>query len=623
MISKYWHTNRTIVLITGIQKYFYSILLIALCFGIFISHAFYVTKTYQYPVWDERTYIADAVGYVQIKKDNPTNLFGKINQIYSHFLNTPKPLYPLTISFPLFLFGTAHSYKIALLVNGFYYIATIILIFLLGKEFLSKKTSFLGSFIFATYGFPLFYLHFAYTETAATTFVVLSLYFLVKTDNFKKTKYIIFFAIAFALGFLTRWNVPIFIVGSLAVCLILYFFSKSKKSKQNIQLLIKNIFILCVIILIPLIFFYFPGFNSFYAYFHNNFVLGPEWVPDNMKNPFSPQSVIYYVNVLAQQTIFFNILFYTGIVTSIIFWRKYAFLLSGVVISYFFLTFLFIYKDDRFLVPMYPLIALISATLFDFFEVSKKRIWISYLLIIFTIILGLFNFLGSVWGIGPMKFSINGNNQTVPHSIVIPMPFGHPRRIWLAPISWPPRPNEGNAQRIVNQIKKDWGIKNRPPYVLRTFEMSQVGDAIASIVNYHDLGVIQEISLLGLPNNSDKSYFESINVADYILIKDGIIDDNRTKGKDIIWDKSIPFLKEFNQVVKVKNGLPKNFAPISTIAIQYDKSTLIIYKKQRDLTLNEWVQFVRMFENINSESQAKIILHIKSLNPNKSDKTTK
>ena len=292
-------------------------------------------------------------------------------------------------------------------------------------------------------------------------------------------------------------------------------------------------------------------------------------------------------------------LFVVGFIIAFMQIKRYAFFILAFIIAYSVLTFSTTWKGDRFIVPIYPVMALISAVAFDY--VKHKKLGV--LLMLLTIVIGSLNFLGASWGIGPMKFSAEGDRSTVPNSILMPMPIGHPRRIWLAPISWPPRSNEGNVYQIVKVLRDDWGNQRKPFRLLLTSEMSQVNDHLSSIFTYEQRGVMTWSNFIDIPKDRYDILFQRIRDTDYIMVKNGIIDKGFTEGTDKYWDGLIYFVRKFNKVIQLSDGsLPKAFAPIATVAIPFDKSELIIYKKQREIAPEEWEKFGELFIRSNPES---------------------
>jgi len=574
----------------------------ALCLTLLISHTLYVIKTHQFPAGglDEPIYLSMALNaYDSLRNPSLESISEIIN-----FNRFRQPLYGVFLAIPLLIFGTAYTYKISLWMNIIFYLTTVIATYFLGREFLSKRASFLSAFIFAFYGFPLFYLHFTYSETAVTSFIVLSLFFLAKSKNFSILKNTVLFSIFFALGNLVRWVVPIFVGGPLVLSFMLAIARQVSNKTRNIRITGFNVGVFLLIGILPvLVLFYIPNFSFFSSYIsaqkEQEVAWASKWLGPQLGNLFSIQSITFYLKIFAQQTIFFFGIFVLGFILGIIFLKRYAFLVVAFVVAYSILTFSTTWKGDRFIVPIYPLMAIISAITFDHVWNNRLR----GLLIATTLIIGSLNFFGATWGIGPMKFSVHGGNFTVPHSILIPMPIGHPRRVWLAPISWPPRPNEGNAYEILKVIGGDWKNQEKPFRLLQTFEMNQVGDGLATIFSFEQREIATGTNIVGIPKERYDIFFERIRDTDYIIVKDGIIDKGNEEGTDESLDRFFYFVRKFNKAMQLPDGkLPEAFIEVNKVPIPFDKSTLVIYRKQREITKDEWDKFAELFILVDPES---------------------
>lgn len=578
------------------QALFLSLLILT----ILASHFLYVYKTYQFPQWDEVVYLQYATEFIPVLKNPTLNSWGEVLEI----VKGRQPFYPLFISIPLLFVGTEYTYKIALIINGIFYSITIFSIYFLAKEFVNKKNAFLASYIFAFYGFPLFYLHFALQDTIVTSFIVLSLLFLTKLNNKFYLKYTFFFSIFLAMATLVRWTAPIFIIGGIFT-LILLNIKKIHITNLKTKFLFKHLIIFILFGILPILMLYYvPNFSFFYNYVEVNISGGPNWADDPIKNSFSKSSIIWYANILAQQTIFFTMLFLLGLIIICLKIKKYKFLFLLFVIPYLTLTFGATWKEDRFISPVYPIMAIISVVFIN--EINNKII--KRLVVVTAIILGFLNFLGGSWGVGPMKFSIHGDRFTVPHSIVVPMPIGHPRRIWLAPISWPPRTNEGNVPLIIETITKDFDYqKHKKPTLLLAFDFAQVSDPIAvkaslenpALLNFSQLYAVENYEIL----------FSKIKNADYLLTKTGRIYDEPRRGQ-----KVIHMIQIFNDTFKNNNKIiSSNFKPIKKIMIPIDKSELTIYKKEKDISNKDFINLAQNLQKADKEAKLEIQKIIENL----------
>lgn len=572
---------------------------------VFTSHLLYVIKTYQFPQWDENVYLQYAVDFLPIFKKPSLSLWQNILSITQH----RQPFYPLFISIPLLFLGTSFAYKTALLLNCLFYATTILFTYLTARQFFDKLSSFLASYMFAFYGFPLFYLHFTLEETTATAFVTIALYFLIKALRNFSHKYTLLFSFFASTAVLVRWTTPIFLLGPFLLFLFIYL-KKIINRKINKSYTFKTILILILVGAFPAaILYYYPNISYFLGYAEANRVGGPEWVPELIRNPFSKSSVIWYASILAQQTIFFWVLFLAGLSIALMRFKRYSFLLLAFIIPYLFFTLGAVWKEDRFIVPSYPMMAIISAIVI--YELRKKTPKV--VLTICIIVLGFLNFIGASWGIGPMKFSIHGDKFTVPHSIVIPMPIGHPRRIWLAPISWPPRTNEGNVPLILDTVKNDFSYEKDKPTIFLTFDFPQINGPLFADYLIEDPSAFILVELYST-DPSYKTLFQKINKADYLLTKTGRVYDEPRKGQYVV-----RMIERFNKALRLEGTdlIPNAFKPIKNTEVPIDGSMLIIYKKTRAIEAAEWLILAHKLSRIDSNSSHEISESIQQMLQNR------
>lgn len=570
------------------KKDIHFLLLIGLCTTILLSHTLYCYLTYQHPKWDEHIFLGQAIATYDLIKSPTSSFLTDFSNIYE----SKPPIYGFVISIPLFLFGTVATYKMALWMNVIFYIGTIIAIYFLGKEFLSKTASLLASMIFAFYGFPLFYLHFVYSETATTTFVVLTLLFLVKSDHFTNRKNSILAGIFFAVGCTTRWVTPIFTIGGILTVLIQSILHAKRKREYNVFLTNSGLFILFSVVL-PLLLYYLPNLTYFSNYATNSAREAPEWVeslsylPKGLSDPFSTHSIMFYFNILSQQTIYFFILFGLGFLISVVKFKKYALFLTSLLIPYLFFTFASVLKDDRYIVPIYPFMALTSAIVFDYIKNSHLKC----IIITLTVTLGFLNFIGGSWGLGPL-------GQQGLKDVVLPEFVRHPRRIYLTTMVWPPISDVTKARTIVKIVDEHNPKQNYAPYLLNTYTVNplELDVALTSLEQFEKRGVFRAGNLRVINPGDYKDFFSRLMASDFIIIKDTHqpFDDSKYTNYDT--DMMIYI---FNKAVELENGrIPQTYQEIATIYYPLDKINLKIYKKTPAAKLSDWKPIAKSMQTV-------------------------
>lgn len=544
-------------------------LLILLCLGLLVSHTLYVRATYQYPASgnDEPVYVDAAVRYYDLIR-HPTSRFLRDLAAVNPYR---QPLYSLFLALPLFLTGVAGAYKTALWVNIIFYTGTIIGTYALGRKFFRESSSLLAAFIFATYGFPLFYLHFAYSETMTSMFVVLSLLFLARSDRFTDIPQTVVFSVTLLLASLTRWVAPLFAAGPLAVSsLRALFLAVTDRRKRKTVLAAAALF--AVIGIGGSAAFYYVPYRVFFSqYISGTSARSAEWASaylgSDYANTFSVKSFMYYFNILSQQTVFFWLLFCSGCLLGLAGFRKYLFLYAAFFVPYFVFTFSSAWKGDRFIVPIYPSMALLSVIPLEYIRGRA----IKTVLISLIIGIGSLNFLGSSWGLGPM------GKQGL-KDIVLPAFIRHPRRIYLTPMVWPPRQDETRAGDIVGVMMAD--AEGKPFTVMNGFYDSDISAALYMQTAYNHRGLADGVPLAGIPETDFGQFSKNIARTDYILVitRPGDPDLEKQRYRDI--GDFAYYVSVVQETVRKNRGvLPGPFTVLKKFTIPMHHDELTVFKR--------------------------------------------
>ncbi|HSW98154.1 MAG TPA: glycosyltransferase family 39 protein [Candidatus Saccharimonadales bacterium] len=556
---------------THFDRYLGIVLLISLI--ILISHTLYIFQTYQTPEMDEQHYMEMATGFYKLLQNPSTDTPVKMIE----FIPFRQPGYSFIILPFLIVFGLDNSYKWGLWVNGLLYVTTILGVYFLAKEFLGKKWALVASFIFTTYGWSLFYLHFTYSETATTCFVTMSLLFLAKSKLFTRRNYSILFALTFGYGIFVRWVTPLFVGGPLIF--VLYQVIRQTKEQRNKSF--NNIILIILLGIIPGSIPYVLNASTFFGdYFKSQALGGVLWtvVPKPYQHHLSLQSAAYYFKVFEQLTFFFFALFVAGFIASIIHWKKMLFILLAFLLPYLAFSFGTIIKDDRYIVPLYPILAILSASIF--LVIPQKIVRIS--IVFFIVVYGICNFLGGVWAVGPMNRGLA--------SVVVPMPLGHARTIHFAPVVWAPTQNVAKGQELLRFIEQDSKKSHiQDPLVVTVFSYRPVDLGMYSLNEYHRLKPIQIDNFVGANyTNYDvvtARVQHSFENANYIVIKSGIVIDNH------FGPQNYALLDGIFQSLGKDNHLLSSFKMIKRIYVPLDKSKITIYKKEKKVDQQELSTF--------------------------------
>lgn len=507
-----------------------------------VSYALYVAMCRQYPVWDENHYMSLALGFYDLFHKNVGDIIQKIWTLSDY----RQPLYGFIISLPLFVFGTSHAYKIALLTNGLFYIGSIIGVYLLAREWCSKTTSLVASMVYAWYGNVLFYLHYTYSETAVTTCIVWATLFFVRSHFFTNRKYTRWAGVLTAGAVLTRWIAVPFLVGPLAVCGIGAVITWIQNKKKRRLITYNLLWFVAIGVAVPFFTYYLPNIKPFGAYLWRNRYYAPEWVAQfkdaSMANPFSVRSLMFYFNVISQNTVFLFIPLAVGTVVAALHLKKYIYPLALFVSGYGFLTVFAIWKEDRFIVPLYPIMAVLSVIVVN--HIRNK--WLQICCIVYLVLFSTLSYFGASWGYGPM-----GKRGLT--DIVLPALIHHPRRIYLTPIVWKPNVEYVNVHQIIYAIIADKKTPEKK-LLVKTFTYEPIDNALNAIVSYEQRDVVALQTVATSSSQMTDELWNKTNLdADYILTR------------------SIP----------VPEMHKRDCTLLQSIFVPIDGSTMYVYKNKR------------------------------------------
>ncbi|KKS90449.1 MAG: hypothetical protein UV63_C0001G0053 [Microgenomates group bacterium GW2011_GWC1_43_11] len=527
-----------------------TLFLTFICIGIFIGHMLYISKTRQYPQWDEHHYVGLSRTFYSLLRSPSPDLWARLMKASDY----RQPLYPLISAIVLTITGPEQSYFVSLLVNGIYFIVTLLAIYFIVKEFGNTRSAVLASLIFAGMGFPLFYMHFAYSETATTMWVSLSMLFLLKSNGFLNRRMSVYAALMFVGGSLTRWVAPIFISGAILweLSILVVSWKKERKSQKIIRL--SNAFIFIILsVMLSLFLYYIPNISLFFDYVRRNSINSSAWVTAykgiEYANPWSVKTLVYYLNIISQNTVFYFMLFLLG--CGFCFFRitKYGGLLLSFMIPYIVFSAAFLWKDDRFIVPLYPIIAVLSGIWLT--GIKAPRLYWTLFILISTF--SVMSYFGCLWGIGIM------GKQGL-KDIVLPSFIQHPRRIYLTSMVWPPVKEYIHANSVVSIIAKD--SREKPTKVSVLIVHEPLTNALYSIEHYLTNGVFlfSYVSSIG-----------TFNMMDF-LNKDYIIARNVSSPVDGVSSGC------FHEILDV---YPHAYQAIGEVIVPSDGSVVVIYRRNQ------------------------------------------
>lgn len=557
----------------------YIFLLTLLSIGFLASLVRYALRSFSIPEWDEQYYMQMAVGFYRLIAHPTISTPMEMIQL----VPVKQPGYPLLILPFLKAFGLSNSYFWALFTNGLLYIISIFGVFFIARNYLGKSASFLAGVIFASFGWTLFYVHLAYSETATSAFVIWTILFLIKSNFFQKRKYALLFGLFLGLSLLTRWVALIFISGPILYVLYQILNRRLFKKKAVLISLSSSLLIALLVSFYP---YYINSYWVFDVYFKGHRVGGPMWkiIPEYERNPFSFYSITFYLRSFAKLGIFPFILITIGFLFTFFRKSKLKILVLASFIPWAFFSFFSILKADRFITPIYPYLAILSVGFLD--QIKNKRLRTCLVLSILIVSAG--TFLGSVWGRGPMRESLS--------FLSIDLPANRSFKIYLTAISRPPNIYRRSGKEIIDFIKKDASeSKVDNPKVLPLYSYHFLDDPVNTYNNFSQEKPLFFISFVGTILTDSKSEADYILReafdSDYVLVKSG------RKVDDYFAPENYKTLLALIEVFE--NDLIRSFYEEKTkIWVTQDSTEVTILKKKREINKEVFDQLELKFLEI-------------------------
>lgn len=340
------------------KEYFY---ILFLTFFIIISNIIWLQKDTTPQRWDESIHLNAALNFTQTLKTNPL-------KVLITFV-TQESFYPPLVPFLGAFFGLINpeqdnfTYIMIL-----FHIILIIFTFMFTKKFLDINSAVCASTIIIS--FPLIYTegHYFMFDLPLTSFIIMALYFLFKTDLFSDRKYSFIFFIICGVGMLIKWTLILYIITPF----LFYIFQNKNRFSKEQKFNILSGLIIFMIILLPWYFYNITTiFTSLLGYSFKRGAI------ENLPKILSIESFIFYLKGLPKLiTLPFFILFLISIYF-IIKNKKRIDLFYYILIPLIIFTFLH-NKKDRYIMPLLPYIAIsISYLIF----ILKNKIYKQILLI--------------------------------------------------------------------------------------------------------------------------------------------------------------------------------------------------------------------------------------------------
>ena len=342
---------------------------------------------------DTTPYVYD-MGNLRVKSLAFYNAFKEFNIIKIYNLIVVKDLFypPLLMitPLPIYIFGT--NQDMTTLSNMVYFFVLIFSTYFFVKKIKNKNIGLFCSIIISIIPGIFSFSRVFMPDFGLTSLFMLSLALMVHTNKFKNTKTTILFGISCGIGMLMKWTFVLYLFSPFIIYFLMSFnISHINKlhSNKRFQILVLSMFIGLAICLVWY-------FNKVPFLIHRASTLNKEYIVQLGKyEPFSSENLKWYLTRIQDTYLltFYKLILFTSLV--FLFKNKNKFkplLVLSIVVPYFLISFS-AWKAARYIMPVIPLIVIISVLgildLSNFIKNKKfkKKINIILNLIIISLLL--------------------------------------------------------------------------------------------------------------------------------------------------------------------------------------------------------------------------------------------
>jgi len=318
----------------------------------------------QPPWFDQANYLESSCQYVH--RLERLDLGGLLKDLI--FFNRIRPPLVMLLTTPVYFFNYRNE-DLAVMINVLFIVLTFLVIFKLSEDYLEPKVALLSCFILSMYPI-IFELTRTYlVDIGLMSVVILSIYLLLKCDGFKSLEYSLLLGVSLGLGMLVKQSYPTFIVAPF-ICIVwksnvIRFIDKDEIGNLNRITKARLNLLYCLLMASALTLpWHIPNFrHTLHLLSYTN---SAEFVAKYARYCWDIKKFLtYYPTMLMTYGIspFFTFLF---LYSSIFFFRTREFgdtkrvFVWLIVFPLIFFTFS-LNKDIRFLVPLLPAVAIITA----------------------------------------------------------------------------------------------------------------------------------------------------------------------------------------------------------------------------------------------------------------------
>jgi 4-amino-4-deoxy-L-arabinose transferase-like glycosyltransferase len=342
-------------------KIFLVLLLLLLSFHL-VGNILWISKNNSPPAWDQAYHTTRSLQIYNFFK-NPSN--SRFSSKFIESLSDPyAPLVKVFSGLTLFFFsGNTPSIKLTQFTGTIFFLLTILLIFFLAKEiFKNNLTAILAAFVFSFFQIIYDNSRWLLLDIPLTFFVLLTIFFLIKSDNLKNRSYLLLSFLTLSFAFLTKAQSLVYLFFP-----YVWFFAKSQKNNE----VIKNFFLGILIFLIIAVPWLLLSYKNLLFYLKFSTLAEPLADPTNL---LKSTTWFYYLSLTINHVITFFVLLF--LLPSFYFFFKtksnYKKFLIGYLFFYYIVFTIVPNKDLRYIFPLFPFVSIIAARgLAEVFSINR------------------------------------------------------------------------------------------------------------------------------------------------------------------------------------------------------------------------------------------------------------
>ena len=284
------------------------------------------------------------------------------------------------------IFGRAPDTAV-LIQYAIFYLILIISVYGIGKKLFSRNVGLLAAFITTMYPIVLNPYYFRCQERLFSmdmplaAMVALSLYALLLTNYFKNRTWSVLFGVTLALGWLTKLTFPLYIIAPVLLVVWLSFSMKRRGFVQNVKEHKRQIvnMLLLLIGLAPAILYWAPILGEVLAFYLEPWeaYAMPQYFPIILIESMS--SFLLIVSMAASLYLVYLVC------RKSLSWKDAVFLFLWIIIPTIALS-IFFHRKARFIIPVLPALALISAVALERIRFAKLKVCLVSLVVVVSLV---------------------------------------------------------------------------------------------------------------------------------------------------------------------------------------------------------------------------------------------